>query len=367
MESDLAGPPFRRRAAPMSERMWAEESTSPSAIEAALRGLLAQRHADDESFVPARVLNLVVVADREWRGEIENRLERVGRYHASRTILCAVEPRRSTLDARVRVGSEDPSRAGSLALGRERVVIDVGPQHLSHLDSIVDPLVVTDLATVVWAPHGHRDAVDSLMPVAQVVLLDSVEEPSVQRALARAREVSERAYVVDLAWLRGTPWRERIAATFDPAAWRDQLRAISSVTVRHRPGSAVAGLLVLGWLATRLGWRPGSPIAGNGSLHGCARGFGRDVSLGLEPDERLSAPGLAGITIATASGMSISLDRGPGGLVAVRRTPEGRESSWTVLGASRGEPGILGEGIRQALLRDATYAPALEAARAMTA
>jgi hypothetical protein len=36
-----------------------------------------------------------------------------------------------------------------------------------------------------------------------------------------------------------------------------------------------------------------------------------------------------------------------------------------VLGASRGEAGILGEGIRQALLRDPTYRPALAAAEAM--
>jgi hypothetical protein len=36
-----------------------------------------------------------------------------------------------------------------------------------------------------------------------------------------------------------------------------------------------------------------------------------------------------------------------------------------VLGASRGEGGILGEGIRQALLRDPAYRPALEAAGAM--
>ena len=43
----------------------------------------------------------------------------------------------------------------------------------------------------------------------------------------------------------------------------------------------------------------------------------------------------------------------------------GDERTWTVLGASRGEPGILGEGLRQALLRDATFAPALQAARGM--
>ena len=45
--------------------------------------------------------------------------------------------------------------------------------------------------------------------------------------------------------------------------------------------------------------------------------------------------------------------------------PGGAEREWTIPGASRGETGVLGEGIRQALLRDPTYVPALEAARAM--
>ena len=65
--------------------------------------------------------------------------------------------------------------------------------------------------------------------------------------------------------------------------------------------------------------------------------------------------------------MAISLDRGPGGLTANRRTRDGTEHSWTVTGASRGESGILGEGIRQALLRDHTYVPALEVAGEMLA
>ena len=61
----------------------------------------------------------------------------------------------------------------------------------------------------------------------------------------------------------------------------------------------------------------------------------------------------------------IERDRGPGGLRAHRRTRRGKESDWTVLGASRGESGILGEGIRQAMLRDPTYRPALDAAATM--
>ena len=52
------------------------------------------------------------------------------------------------------------------------------------------------------------------------MLLDSVDEPVAADALARAAALAERAYVVDLAWLRSTPWRERVAAAFDPPALR---------------------------------------------------------------------------------------------------------------------------------------------------
>ncbi len=145
----------------MSEDVWSASDTTPDAIETALRGLLRQRHAADETVAPARVLNLVVVVDRSWKGEISNRLERVGRYHASRTVLCAVEEGRDTLDARVAMGFDEPT-AGSMSVMREQVEIDMGPEHLAALDTIVDPVIVYELHddAVVPArpPRGHRFA-----------------------------------------------------------------------------------------------------------------------------------------------------------------------------------------------------------------
>jgi glucose-6-phosphate dehydrogenase assembly protein OpcA len=348
----------------VSEHVWSAQDTSPGEIDEALRELLRLRHEDNPGFVPARVLNLVTIVDREWRGEIENRLQRVGRFHPSRTILCAVEPRRKTIDAWVSLGSEDVEE-GQFSLGFERIIIECGPDHLRHLNTVVDPLVVVDLATVVWSPHHHPEAVDALLHLAQVVLVDSIEEPSMEDGVNRAGELSEKAYVVDLAWLRSTPWRERVSATFDPPQLRPELWSISSVTARHRPDSAASGLFFFGWLASRLGWKPGSVIHQGGSVHGNAKAGRHEVKLKLEPDETMSAPGLAGVTIETAGGTSISLNRGPGGLTAVRRDRKGKEAQWTIMGASRGEAGILGEGIRQALLRDPTYRPALEQAEAM--
>jgi glucose-6-phosphate dehydrogenase assembly protein OpcA len=347
--------------------VWSARDTTPGAIEEALRQLIMEQCGRHDAYAPARVLNLVVVVDREWRGEILNRLDRVGRYHPSRTILCAVEPDRTTIDATVAITGVDPQhvKPGELALTRERLVLDLGPHHLEKLSTIVDPVVVTDIATVVWSPHGHPEAVDALLGLAQVVLVDSVNEPDSAAAVARARELAGDAYVVDLAWLRSTPWRERVASTFDPAQWRDELGRIDAVVVRHQPQSAIAGLLFCGWLASRLGWEPGGLMDVNGSLRGHAHARRQDVQIELAPDPTMSVPGLAGIEIGTASGMRISLDRGPGGLSARRSDRKGRESTWTVLGASRGEAGILGEGIRQALLRDPAYRRALDQAEAM--
>jgi hypothetical protein len=218
----------------------------------------------------------------------------------------------------------------------------------------------------VWAPHGHREAVDALLHLAQVVLLDSVDEPDLREALDRVSNLLEDVYVVDLAWLRSTPWRERVAATFDTPHLRPDLQTITAVTVRHHPESGAAGLLLIGWLASRLGWQLSRLMSGSdGKLVGSAHARRQDVRMTLEPTPALQVRGLEGLTLETASGRHFDLDRGPGGLQAYYRNAKGQERRWVVLGASRGEPGILGEGIRQALLRDPTYAPALGAACAL--
>jgi glucose-6-phosphate dehydrogenase assembly protein OpcA len=343
------------------QAVWRAQDTTPSEIEAALRNLLMEHHEEDQAFAPARVLNLIAIVDKDWRGEIENRLERVGRFHPSRTVVCAVERGRTTIDAWVSMGTVGDAASGAIHVGEERVELMIGERHLSRLRTIVDPLVVPDLVTLAWSPHGFDDAVDSLLGFAGVVMVDSVQVAEPRVAIGRAERWLERGYVVDLAWLRSAPWRERIAATFDPPRWRSSLRELTSVTVSHHPDSAVSGALLLGWLASRLGWAPAKLEDEDGGQVARARTAGRKVKLRLEVDETMPVPGLAGIALETASGMKLSLFRGAGGLTAKRKLPGGKESTWVVLGASRGEAGILGEGIRQALLRDPTYGPALTA------
>jgi len=227
-----------------SDAVWSAEGTAPDAIEAALRQMLAERHVENEGFVPARVLNMIAFVDRRWSGEIANRLRGVGRYHASRLIVLSYEAQRERLDAQATIASEGDPRPGELTLLRETVVVELGERHLDDLPTIAGPLVVSDLPTLLWSPHGHPEVVDALLGLAQAVLIDSIDEPVWREAVARARALSERAYVVDLAWLRTTPWRERIAAAFDPPQMRREAAMIAALTIRHHPDSTIAAMLL---------------------------------------------------------------------------------------------------------------------------
>jgi len=348
----------------VTEDTWEERDTTPDAIEAALRGMLRERHAANETLAPARVLNLIVIVDREWKGEVANRLERVGRYHASRTVICAVEPGRTSLDARATISHEDPENG--LSVMRETVELDIGPDQLLALTTIVDPVLVSEIPTVCWSPHGHAEVVRALLPVIDVIMLDSDEEGDPGVAFDRAERVREEAYVVDLAWLRTTPWRERLAASFHLGSRRGQLERMLSVEIRHRDGSTASALLLAGWLASRLGWERAPLTIGRSEIdmEGAQRRPGGQVAVTLRRSAQ-EAPGLAGVTVSCEHGTALSLQRSLGGLDATEDLVGGHHKEWKILGASRGEAGILGEGIRQALLREPAYGPSLHAAREM--
>ncbi|HXA55770.1 MAG TPA: glucose-6-phosphate dehydrogenase assembly protein OpcA [Solirubrobacteraceae bacterium] len=350
-----------------SDAVWSAQNTTPDAIEAALRELVIARHAENGGFAPARALNMIAFVDAAWSGEIANRLRGVGRYHASRLIVFSYEPARERLDARASVASEGDPRPGELSLLRETVIVEIGDRHLDDLLTIADPLVVSDLLTLLWSPHGHHELLGELLPLAQAVLLDSVDEPDPHEAISRAQALAREAYVVDLAWLRSTPWRERLATIFDPPSMRRQLHSVTKLAIRHHPESAIAAMLLVGWLASRLHWELAPLAAGDGALSGTARAHqpapgGERIAVCLHAAPEQQVRGLAGVELHTAAGVRLRLDRGAGGLQAHRHDRDGKERSWTLLGASRGEAGVLGEGIRQALLRDPTYTPALASA-----
>ena len=263
--------------------------------------------------------NLVVVGDAE-------RLARAGPLPPLRIIDCSVEPGRAV----PRAGTVAVERAlrrerGDFTVAGERVRVALGEDHLARLDTIVAPLLAPGRPTVAWCPHAA--ALPALGRLADALVVDSD---------AGARDTPAGPRVVDLAWLRTAPWRERIAALFDPPAERSLVEA---VRIRHHPASERAALLVLGWLSARLGRLPGAPA--------------------LEADAEVRAPGITRIGLTSGSGRSVVIERARRGLLVRERPPDGTERRWTAGGPARGEGLVLGDGIRSALLPDPAFAAAL--------
>lgn len=343
--------------------VWSAQDTTPAEIEAALLRLMRERHGEGLLQAPARVLNFVVVIDQEFKGEILSRLDRISRDNPARTILVEVDDDKPDLDATATLINESTNGPGSSVVFRERIEIVCGTGQLSHLDTIVYPVLAGEVGTVVWSPHGHPEALDSMRGLASTILLDSHDFYGWRSAIARTRDLAEHAEIVDLAWLRSLPWRERLAAAFDPEIWRNELQTISSVELRIDPRSTMSALLYVGWLASRLEWQPHVlDLDDPKNRTGYATGPAGQIEIALIDDTTMPVPGLAGLTIETTTGMTLELNRAAGGLRASRTLADGTHHAWTVLGASRGEDGILAHGVTNAMLPDELFRPALEAA-----
>ena len=243
----------------------------------------------------------------------------------------------------------------------------MGPEHLAGLDTIIDPVVVSELPTVLWCPHGHDEAVTALRGITDVILLDSDDCPTRTRG-SRARGGAE----------VGVRCRPRVAA-HDPVARapggelrpaRAPAGAGGDRRVHDPPPVELDRERAAARRLARVAPALGHPAAGRrrtapacaGGPTPAARATSRSGS--RRPTRRCRG---SPESPCACEGFSLSLDRAEGGLRAHEAVAGHGEHSWQVLGASRGEGGILGEGVRQALLRDPTYGPALEVARGFCA
>lgn len=143
---------------------------------------------------------------------------------------------------------------------REVGVQGAAPERLQRLAATHLPPGVP--RTLLWvAPHTASDErFTALAPATRTVLLDSSrsrDDASALRDLAAfiAAKPELAATLHDLAYLRLAPWQELVADFFDGQAFVEDLFDLQRVTVAS--GSESEGYYLLGWLASRLGWKPG--------------------------------------------------------------------------------------------------------------
>ena len=167
----------------------------------------------------------------------------LGAHHPARLLIVRTAADGTGIDASVTIyGTE----ADGHPLTFDQVGLWVRGEAADHLDSIVEPFTLPDLPVVVWYPASLPPVSEPLLAKATSVLVDTKEAQDVAGLIALAG----RRAIVDLSWMRLRPWREMVAALFDPPDFRHYGRRITAAEVAGKGGPR---RLLAGWLASRLG------------------------------------------------------------------------------------------------------------------
>jgi glucose-6-phosphate dehydrogenase assembly protein OpcA len=144
-----------------------------------------------------------------------------------------------------------------------------GPD-LTRLNSVILGLVIGDLPTNIWwaskepVPFAGHSFLELAEHVQQVIY-DSNGWAEPARAMAATAAWLERfergpgqgpwRVASDLNWRRLKAWRRLLAQTLDPAAAPGVLDSITEVDIEHGPHAVAQAVLLVSWLASRLGWK----------------------------------------------------------------------------------------------------------------
>ncbi|MDT4896077.1 MAG: hypothetical protein QOH25_1154 [Acidobacteriota bacterium] len=217
----------------------------------------------------ACALNLLVYATvGEDRAQIDEMLDEVSEQHPGRTLVLLADRQASEpkLEAHVSTRCRRLGGSGRQVCG-EQVTIEAKGAAVETVASAIAPLLVPDVPVFLWwkdIPHYEDKLFNRMTTMADRVVIDSscFDQPykDLQRLHQIITEHPQFMSVSDLNWGRLTAWRTLIAGFWDVPDYHSYLDRIERIVVEYdspdvAPGEvAPKALLIVGWLASRLGW-----------------------------------------------------------------------------------------------------------------
>jgi glucose-6-phosphate dehydrogenase assembly protein OpcA len=217
----------------------------------------------------ACALNLIVYATvAEDRAPIDEMLNEVSERHPGRTLVLLADRLASEPQLQASVSTRCRRLGGS---GRqvcgEQVTIEAQGAAVETVASAIAPLLVPDVPVFLWwkdIPHYEDNLFNRMTRMADRVVIDSscFDRPyeDLQRLNQIIREHPQFMSASDLNWGRLTAWRTLIASFWDVPDYHSHLDRIERIVVEYDPPDIAPGeiapkaLLIVGWLASRLGW-----------------------------------------------------------------------------------------------------------------
>jgi glucose-6-phosphate dehydrogenase assembly protein OpcA len=150
--------------------------------------------------------------------------------------------------------------SGSNLICCEYITLRGSKDALERVGDLVSSLMMPELPRFIWwkaTPNPEQNLFQKLSQSCNCIILDSSYFSDPESEFLKIQElIDEETYVADLNWHRLSPWQELTAATFDPPERRAALGELDRVTIDYEKGNAAQGWMFLGWLASRLDWKP---------------------------------------------------------------------------------------------------------------
>lgn len=142
----------------------------------------------------------------------------------------------------------------------EYITLQGTSEALERIGGIISALVIPELPKYVWwkaTPEPDYGLFKRLAHDSDTIIIDSstFNEPEAN-LLQIGQLLDQGSRITDLNWARLAPWQELAAQAFDPPERRAAIYEVDQVTIDYEKGNSTQAFMYLGWLATRLQWRP---------------------------------------------------------------------------------------------------------------
>jgi glucose-6-phosphate dehydrogenase assembly protein OpcA len=179
----------------------------------------------------------------------------------------------------------------------EQVTLHADGPALDTVNTAVAPLLLPDVPVFLWwkdIPHYEDRLFNTLADLADRVVIDSATFDNPHQDAAHLAEIltthKEFGFFSDLNWGRLTSWRTLLASFWDAGDYRPYLDKIDRVVITYDPPDArhneiaAQALLIVGWLASRLGWEVIKGESGTEASWFTLRDAGRDIVVEMRPE-----------------------------------------------------------------------------------
>ena len=209
----------------------------------------------------ASLINLAIYNEKPGSLEANSSIIReIAGEHAMRAILIQADPNEQGSRAEAWISMHcylRGSKGGSVC--SEQISFQLGGEAARSLQSVVFSHLDSDLPLALWWQADFHPPVESnLWQWVDRLLFDSRhwKKPKQQfEFITRIANLVETKLVLcDLNWARSLPIRQALAGMFDNPGTLPELQLLKSLQIDHAPGSRSTALLLVGWIADRLGW-----------------------------------------------------------------------------------------------------------------